>query len=165
MVGEAVKRSRRKPVRILVISRKVFAQLVSTELGALNRESVLSRLPGIRGERYRPLQCVHFCSRLYVASPKGYPPSFPPWWISILPIEAAISFHVLCPCPGDNLTNNSWKHERMRCGSFSRESYRMDLAIWKRKFLKVNNGIGCVKFSCRELAREKNNDIMKKTLI
>lgn len=72
VVGEAVKRSRRKPVRILVISRKVFAQLVSTELGALNRESVLSRLPGIRGERYRPLQCVHFCSRLYVASPKGY---------------------------------------------------------------------------------------------
>lgn len=88
--------------------------------------------------------------------PEGLSPSFPPWWISILPIEAAISFHVLCPCPGDNLTNSSWKHERMRRGCFH-ESYRMDLVIWKRKFLKVNNGIECTKFSCWEfvLPRKK----------
>lgn len=87
--------------------------------------------------------------------PEGLSPSFPPWWISILPIEAAISFHVLCPCPGDNLTNSSWKHERMRRGCFH-ESYRMDLVIWKRKFLKVNNGIGCTKFSCWEFVLPRN---------
>lgn len=67
--------SRREPrVRIRVISRKVFAQLVSIELGALNRESVLSS-PRDSNQRYGPLlQCVHFCSRLY-ESPEGLLPS------------------------------------------------------------------------------------------
>lgn len=147
MTEEAVKRSRRKPVRILLISRKVFAQLVSTELGALNRESVLSRLPGIRGERYRPLQCVHFCSRLYVA-PARTAISFLSTVVNFDSVNwSGDQFHGVnfVVESADNLTNSSRGTRTVECtqpwGNFDWRKWKLEKFVWmqivdNRNFVK-----------------------------